>query len=80
MVGGRISCLDNSHLCGSPVPVEVYNEEIDKTIFPQTSLMQWKEKERFISQLTHNYPVDSGVRIPPAELYRVPQGEKVSNN
>ena len=37
--------------------------------------MQWKEKERFISQLTHNYPVDSGVRIPPAELYRVPQGE-----
>ena len=37
--------------------------------------MQWKEKERFISQLTHNYPVDSGVRIPPTELYRVPQGE-----
>ena len=36
--------------------------------------MQWKEKERFIF-LINKYPVDSGVRIPPAELYNAPQGE-----
>ena len=35
VVGERISCLDNSHLCGGHVPVEVYNEKIDKTIFPK---------------------------------------------
>ena len=28
-MGGRISCLDNSHLCGRPAPVEVYNGQID---------------------------------------------------
>ena len=80
VVGGRISCLDNSHLCGSPAPVEVYNEETDSwSVLEQNDIPPNKlgavEIEGKVYFLINKFPVDSGIRIPPGERYPVPLGE-----
>ena len=80
VVGGRISCLDNSRLCGSPAPVEVYNEEIDTwSVLEQKDIPPNKfgavEIEGKVFFLINKFPVDSGIRISPGERYSVPLGE-----
>jgi len=49
VAGGRADfSTDNNYPSGNPAPVEVYDEEttsgllLNKNIFPQTALMQWK--------------------------------------
>ena len=80
VMGGRISCLDNFRLCGSPAPVEVYNEEIDTwSVLEQNDIPPNKlgavEIEGKVYFLINKFPVDSGIRIPPGERYPVPLGE-----
>ena len=82
MVGGRISCLDNVRLCGSPAPVEVYNEENNTwSVVEQNDISPNKvgtvELEGKVYILINKFPVDSGIRIPPwpGGRYPVPLGK-----
>jgi len=80
VVGGRISCLDNFHLCGIPAPVEVYNEEnntwsvVEQNDIPPNKLGA-VEVEGKVYFLINKFPVDSGIRISPGGRYPVPLGE-----
>lgn len=66
--------------CGSPAPVEVYNEDantwsvVEQKRIPVNNLNA-VEIEGRVYFIINKFPVDSGIRIPPGELYPVPLGE-----
>ena len=80
VAGGNVNINDNGYLRGNPAPVEVYDEEkdtwsvVEQKHIPPNNLgaMEIEGKVYFIIK---KFPVDSGIRIPPGELYPVPLGE-----
>jgi len=80
VAGGNVSINNNGNLCGNPSPVEVYDEEkntwsvVEQKHIPPNNLgaVEIEGKVYFIIK---KFPVDSGIRIPPGELYPVPLGE-----
>ena len=66
--------------CGNPAPVEMYNEEnntwsvIEQKHIPSNNLGA-VEIEGRVYFIINNFPIDSGMRIAPGELYPVPLGE-----
>ena len=70
----------NGRPCGSPAPVEVYDEEnnkwsvVDQKHIPQNNLCA-VEIEGRVYFVINNFPIDSGIRIPPEEVYPVYLGD-----
>ena len=66
--------------CGSPAPVEVYDEEnnkwsvVEQKRIPQNNLGA-VEIEGRVYFIINNFPIDSGIRIPPEEVYPVYLGD-----
>ena len=66
--------------CGNPAPVEVYDEEnnkwsiVDQKHIPQNNLGA-VEIEGRVYFVINNFPIDSGIRIPPEEVYPVYLGD-----
>ena len=80
----------NGKPCGNPAPVEVYDEEnnkwsvVEQKRIPQNNLGA-VEIEGRVYFIINNFPIDSGIRIPPEEVYPVYVGDwknlgNVANN
>ena len=80
----------NGRPCGYRAPVEVYDEEnnkwsvVDQKHIPQNNLGAVEIDER-VYFIINNFPIDSGIRIPPEEVYPVYLGDwkklgNVANN
>jgi len=80
VAGGNVSINDNGNLCGNPAPVEVYDEEkntwsvVEQKHIPPNNLGA-VEIEGKVYFIINKFPIDSGIRIPPGELYPVHLGE-----
>ena len=79
-----------SEPCGNPAPVEVYDEEnnkwsvVDQKHIPENNLGAVEIDGR-VYFIINNFPIDSGIRIPPEEVYPVYLGDwkklgNVANN
>ena len=79
VVGGNVS-TNQGRPCGSPAPVERYDEVnntwsvVKQNHIPPNNLCA-VEIEGKVYFIINKFPVDSGKRIPPGELYPVPLGE-----
>jgi len=76
VAGGNVSVDDNNKPCGSPAPVEVYDGKNNKwSIVEQNHIpannLGAVEIEGRVYFLINKFPVDSGIRIPPGEVYPV---------
>ena len=80
----------NGGPCGNPAPVEVYDEEnnkwsvVEQKHIPQNNLGA-VEIEGRVYFIINKFPIDSGIRIPPEEVYPVYLGNwknlgSVANN
>ena len=80
VAGGNVSVNDSNKLCGHPAPVELYDEEnnmwsvVEQNHIPANNLGA-VEIERRVYFLINKFPVDSGIRIPPGEVYPVYLGD-----
>ena len=80
VAGGNVSINGNGNLCGNPAPVEVYDEEkntwsvVEQKHIPPNNLGA-VEIEGKVYFIINKFPIDSGIRIPPGELYPVHLGE-----
>ena len=78
VIGGRISC--NGRLFGNLTPVELYNEVnntwsvVEQKHIPPNNLGA-VEIEGRVYFIINKFSIDSGIRIPPVELYPVPLAE-----
>ena len=90
VAGGYNSVNSNNMPCGNPATVEVYDEEnnkwsvVDQKHIPQNNLGA-VEIEGRVYFIINNFPIDSGIRIPPEEVYPVYLGDwknlgNVANN
>ena len=83
VAGGKISCRKDSRTgkitpneYGDPAPVEVYDEETNQwfvvyqTHIPPNTLRA-VEVEGKVYFIINKFPVDSGIRIPPGEVYHI---------
>ena len=75
-VAGGCTSLDGSRPCGDPAPVEVYDQENNKwSVVKQKHIpsnnLGAVEIESKIYFIINKFPFDSGIRIPPGELYPV---------
>ena len=79
VVGGKTS-YNSGILCGSPAPVEVYNEEnntwsvVEQKHIPPNNLGA-VEIEGRVYLIINKFPIDSGIRIPPGENCHVSLNE-----
>ena len=79
-VAGGYQSFNGAGPCGSPAPVEVYDEEnnkwsvVDQKHIPQNTLGA-VEIEGRVYFIINNFPIDSGIRIPPEEVYPVYLGD-----
>ena len=76
VAGGNVSVNDSTKLCGDPAPVEVYDEENNKwSVVEQNHIPANKlgavEIDGRVYFLINKFPIDSGIRIPPGEMYPV---------
>lgn len=75
-VAGGCQSVDGSTPCGHPAPVEVYDQQnnkwsvVEQKHIPPNNLGA-VEIESKIYFIINKFPVDSGIRIPPGELYPV---------
>ena len=80
VAGGNVFIYDNGNLGGNPALVEVYDEEnntwavVEQRHIPPNNLGA-VEIEGKVYFIINKFPVDSGIRIPPGELYPVHVGE-----
>ena len=81
VAGGKISRFSNvDEPCGDFAPVEVYNEEnntwsvVEQKRIPPNNLGA-VEIEGRVYFIINKFPIDSGIRIPPEELYPVHLGD-----
>ena len=83
VAGGHVSIPSNRDKCntvGNTAPVEMYNEEsntwsvVEQKHIPSNNLGA-VEIEGKVYFIINNFPIDSGIRISPGELYRVHLGE-----
>ena len=76
VVGGTVSIDQDEKPRGGPAPVEVYDEEnckwsiVEQNHIPENDLGA-VEIEGSVYFLINKFPVDSGIRIPPGEVYPV---------
>ena len=76
VAGGCVSVLESGTPYGKPAPVEVYDKEnntwsvINQSRIPPNKLGA-VEIEGRVYFITNKFPIDSGIRIPPEELYPV---------
>ena len=76
VAGGYNSINSNNMPSGNPAPVEVYDEEnnkwsvVDQKHIPQNNLGAVEIDGR-VYFVINNFPIDSGIRIPPEEVYPV---------
>ncbi len=76
VAGGKISCDDRGNLCGNPAPVEVYNEAnntwsvVEQKHIPPNNLGAVKIEGK-VYFIINKFPIDSGIRIPPGEVYQI---------
>ncbi len=67
--------------CGNPAPVEVYNEKnnnwsvVEQKRIPPNNNLGAVEIEGKVYFIINKYPIDSGIRISPGEVYPVPLDE-----
>ena len=79
-VAGGYVCIDVWRPCGNPAPVEIFNEEtntwsvVEQKHIPTNNLGA-VEIEGRVYFIINRFPIDSGIRIAPGELYPVPLGE-----
>ena len=89
-VAGGYQSFKGDKPWGNPAPVEVYDEEnnkwsvVDQKHIPQNNLGA-VEIEGRVYFVINNFPIDSGIRIPPEEVYPVYLGDwknlgNVANN
>ena len=80
VAGGYESIDTSGNIFGNGADVEVYDEEknawsvVEQKHIPPTKLSA-VEIERKVYFIVNKFPVDSGIRIPPGELYPVHLGE-----
>ena len=80
VAGGYDSTDINNRLYGSRAAVEAYNEEnntwsvVEQKHIPPNNLNA-VEIDGKVYFIINKFPVDSGIRIPPGELYPVPLGD-----
>ena len=76
LAGGKVSCYGSGKPNGNPAPVEVYKEEnntwsvLEQTHIPPNNLCA-VEIEGRVYFIINKYPIDSGIRIPPEEMYHI---------
>lgn len=77
VAGGNLSVGSSSgNPCGSPAPVEAYDEENDSwSVVKQDHIppnnLGAVEVEGRVHFIINRFPIDSGIRIPPGEKYHV---------
>jgi len=75
-VAGGYDCINGTRLCGNPASVEVYDVEnnkwsvVEQKHIPSNNLGT-VEIEGRVYFIINKFPVDSGIRIPPGEVYPV---------
>ena len=80
VAGGNLNINDHNVLQGNPAPVEVYDEEnntwsvVEQKHIPPNHLNA-VEIDGKVYFIINKFPVDSGIRIPPGELYPVHLGD-----
>ena len=80
VAGGYVHIDQNANVSGDPAPVEGYDEENNTwSVVEQKHIARNNlgavEIEGKVYFILNKFPVDSGIRIPPAELYPVHLGE-----
>lgn len=75
-VAGGFDSFKEGKPCGKPAPVEVYDEENNKwSVVKQSRIppndLGAVEIEGRVYFIINRFPIDSGIRIPPGELYPV---------
>ena len=77
VAGGKVDYnVSSKVVCGNPAPVEIYDEEnnkwsvVDQKHIPPNNLGA-VEIEGRVYFIINKFPVDSGIRIPPEEVYPV---------
>ena len=90
VAGGKLSVNPSGSLRGDRAPVEVYDEESNKwSVVKQERIPENNlgavEVEGRVYFIINKFPIDSGIRIPPEEVYPVYLGDwknlrNVSNN
>jgi len=89
LAGEKVSCDNSGKPRGHPAPVEVYREETNTwSVLKQKHIPPNKlgavEIEGKVYFVINKFPIDSGIRIPPEEMYHIHLDEwenlaKVSN-
>ena len=76
LAGGNVSCDNSGEPKGNPAPVEVYKEEsntwsvLEQKRIPPNNLCA-VEIEGRVYFIINKSPIDSGIRIPPEEMYHI---------
>ena len=76
VAGGKVNANYDGSLYGNPAPVEVYDEEnnkwsvVDQKHIPENKLGAVEVDGR-VYFIINKFPIDSGIRIPPGEVYPV---------
>ena len=76
VAGGKVHVNSEGSLYGDPAPVEVYDEEnnkwsvVDQKHIPENNLGAVEVDGR-VYFIINKFPIDSGIRIPPGEVYPV---------
>ena len=76
VAGGKVNANYYGSLSGNPAPVELYDEEnnkwsvVDQKHIPENNLGAVEVDGR-VYFIVNKFPIDSGIRIPPGEVYPV---------
>ena len=76
VAGGKVDAHSDGSPYGNPAPVEVYDEEnnkwsvVDQKHIPENNLGAVEVDGR-VYFIINKFPIDSGIRIPPGEVYPV---------
>ena len=76
VAGGKVEANSDGSTYGNPAPVELYDEEnnkwsvVDQKHIPENNLGAVEVDGR-VYFIINKFPIDSGIRIPPGEVYPV---------
>ena len=80
MAGGTVSVV-GARAAGGPAPVEVYNEGrnswdvVEQNHIPSNNLGAVELLGGKVYFIINKFPIDSGIRIPPNEVYTISLGQ-----